>query len=184
MNPVRTRTLHRRLGISIAFFLFVQAVAGMFMSIGKLASVDASPLYNMLYSIHAGWESMGSVYRVVLGLATATQGVLGFMIFRSRGRPKKKEGTASSSDQPVPLKKEGPVRTPSFAAHIRPLFRPYDIDSMKAYSRIDFASYEDVKRHARVIYDRLSAKDMPCDGPWSEDSLKEFKEWMESGMEP
>ncbi len=185
MNPMKVRTAHRRLGISIAFFLFVQAMVGMFMSIGRLASVDTSPAYNVFYSIHAGWNPLGSIYRVVLGVATATQGVLGIMIFRSLYRLKKKEDVP-----PPPLhqrdeqKKEAPVRALSFAGDIRPLFRSYDIDSMKEYKGIDLSSYEEVKKRAQVIYGRLSAKSMPCDGPWSDESVQKFKDWMEGGMEP
>ena len=184
MDAVGMRTIHRRLGISIAFFLFVQAIAGMLMSIGRLASIDTSPPYSILYSIHADWDPIGSIYRVALGLAIAMQGVLGIMIFRSRVRIKKKEDTSfPSPDQPVALKKEGPVHALSFGADIRPLFRPYDIESMKEYKGIDLSSYDDVKRHAQAIYGRLSAKNMPCDGSWSDDSVQKFKEWMESGME-
>ena len=184
MSMGKVRTIHGRLGISIACFLFVQAIAGMLMSIGSLASVDMSPTYNILYSIHADWGPLGSIYRVVLGLATAMQGVFGIMIFRSRFRFKKKEDMSFSSPvQPVALKKESPVRALSFAADISPLFRSHDIESMKPFG-IDLSSYEDVKKHAQAIYGRLSAKNMPCDGPWSDDSVQKFKDWMESGMEP
>ena len=185
MNSMKVRAFHRRLGISIAFFLFVQALVGMLMSIGRLASLDTSPAYNLLYSIHAGWNPVGSIYRVVLGLATAMQGVLGIMIFRSLYRLKKnKDVSLPSLNQPYAQKKEASMRTLSYAADIRPLFRSYDIDSMKEYKGIDLSSYEEVKKRAQVIYGRLSAKSMPCDGPWSDDSVQKFKEWMESGMEP
>jgi len=75
------------------------------------------------------------------------------------------------------------MSTLSFAAAIRPLFRPFDIDSMKS-AGIDLSSYEDVKKKAQSIYARLSAKDMPCDGPWSDQFMQKFKEWMDSGMKP
>ena len=183
MNSMKLRTVHRRLGISIAFFLSVQAIAGMLMSIGRLASADMSPLYNILYSIHADWDPWGSIYRVLLGFATAMQGVLGIMIFRSLYRLKNKKSVSLPSlNQPYALKKEASVRSLSFAADIRPLFRPYDIDSMKEYKGIDLSSYEEVKKRAEVIYGRLSAKTMPCDGPWTDDSVQKFRDWMESGM--
>ena len=185
MNSVKVRTIHRRLGISIAFFLLVQAIAGLFMSVGRLASFDMSQPYNVIFTIHAGWDPFGSIYRVVLGLATAMQGVLGIMIFRSRVRFKKKKDTSfSSPDQSYALKEEAPMRALSFVADIRPLFRSYDIDSMKEYKGIDLSSYEEVKRRAQAIYGRVSAKNMPCDGPWSDDSMQKFKDWMESGMKP
>ena len=181
MNSVKVRTTHRRLGISIALFLFVQAIAGMLMSIGRLASIDASPLYTILYSIHADWDPIGSIYRVALGLATAMQGVLGIKIFLSR--KKKRDTSSPPPDQPYLPKEQAPMRALSFAADIRPLFRSYDIDSMKEYKGIDLSSYEDVKRRAQAIYGRLSAKQMPCDGPWSDTQVQKFKDWMESGME-
>ncbi len=71
----------------------------------------------------------------------------------------------------------------SFAADIRRLFRPYDVESMKP-AGLDLSSYEEVKKRAQAIYARLSSKQMPCDGPWSDSQMQKFKEWMESGMEP
>ncbi len=73
--------------------------------------------------------------------------------------------------------------TLSFAADILPLFRSNDIESMKP-AGLDLSSYEEVKKKAPSIYARLSAKDMPCDGAWSDNSLQKFKEWMGSGMKP
>ncbi len=75
------------------------------------------------------------------------------------------------------------MSTLSFAADIRPLFRPFDVESMKP-AGLDLSSYEEVKKRAQAIYTRLSAKQMPCDGPWSDNHLQKFKEWMEGGMEP
>ncbi len=71
----------------------------------------------------------------------------------------------------------------SFAADIRPLFREEDIEAMKP-NGVDLSSYEGVKKRAQDIYARLFAKEMPCDGSWSAENIKRFKEWMESGMEP
>ncbi|MGA2959397.1 MAG: hypothetical protein ABSF48_27225 [Thermodesulfobacteriota bacterium] len=69
-----------------------------------------------------------------------------------------------------------------FSADIRPLFRTFDVDCMKP-NGIDFSSYAEVKKHARDIYGRLSTKEMPCDGGWSDANIQKFKEWMEGGME-
>jgi len=71
----------------------------------------------------------------------------------------------------------------SFVADIRPLFRSYDIESMKP-NGIDLSSYADVKKHSQDIYARLSAKEMPCDEPWNDGDLKKIKEWIDSGMQP
>ncbi len=181
------RTIHRRLGISVAFFIFIQAILGMFMGMGRLASLDMSPTYNALFYIHADWDPLGSIYRVVLGLATTMQVILGIMIFFKRFRYKTGDKpisiVPSSLDQPQELKKEVPMGALSFAADIQPLIRDKDIKAMKAFG-IDLSSYEGVKRRAQQIYARLSAKEMPCDGPWSENNVQKLKEWIESGMEP
>ena len=109
MNSVKVRTIHRRLGISIAFFLLVQAIAGLLMSVGRLASFDMSQPYNVIFTIHAGWDPFGSIYRVILGLAAAMQGVLGIMIFLSLYHLKKNKDTSfPSPDQPLVLEKEVP----------------------------------------------------------------------------
>jgi succinate dehydrogenase/fumarate reductase cytochrome b subunit len=187
MNSTKVRTIHRRLGISIAFFLFVQAIIGMLMSLGRLASLDMSPLYNVFFFIHANWDPLGSIYRVVLGLATATQGILGIMIFfnrfRYRTRDKAITSISTSPDQPHELGRKVPTGALSFAADIRPLFRDKDTNAMKPMG-IDLSSYEDVKKSAQDIYARLSAKEMPCDEPWSDSPMRRLKAWMESGMEP
>ncbi len=75
------------------------------------------------------------------------------------------------------------MRTPSFAADIRPLFRDSDIKAMKP-NGIDLSSYEDVKNRAQDIYVRLSAKEMPCDESWSDSHVQKLKEWIKSGMAP
>ncbi len=187
MNSMKVRIFHRRLGISIAFFLFVQAIVGMFMSIGRLASLDMSPPYNVLFSIHADWDPFGSIYRVVLGFATATQGILGIVIFLNRFRYKTGDkaisAIPSSLDQPDELKNGVSMNDLSFAKDIRPLFRDKDIKAMKPVG-IDLSSYEDVKRRAQDIYARLSAKGMPCDEPWSDPHVRKLKEWMQTGMAP
>jgi succinate dehydrogenase/fumarate reductase cytochrome b subunit len=187
MNSAKVQTLHRRLGISIVCFLLVQAIAGLLMAMGRLVSLDMSPPYNILYSIHADWDPLGSIYRVVLGFATAMQGILGIMIFLNRFRYKTGDKALStipsSPGQPSGLKKEVPMAALSFATDIRPLFRDKDVRAMKP-NGIDLSSYEDVKKRAQDIYARLSAREMPCDGPWSESLVQKLKEWMQSGMEP
>jgi len=85
--------------------------------------------------------------------------------------------------EPYEHKKEVIMSTLSFAIDIRPLFRDTDIADMKP-SGIDLSSYEDVRKHAQDIYSRLSYKEMPCDGPWSDGQVQKFKSWMQSGMKP
>jgi succinate dehydrogenase/fumarate reductase cytochrome b subunit len=187
MNAAKTRIIHRRLGIAVAFFLSIQAIAGMFMSVGRLASFDTSFFYNVLYSIHAGWNPLGSIYRVALGCATALQAILGIMLFLNRFHSRTAGKTISTiystPDEQHGLKKDVRTGTLSFATDIRPLFRDKDIESMKP-NGIDLSSYEDVKRRIQDIYERLAAKEMPCDGPWGESNMRKLKMWMDSGMTP
>jgi CDGSH-type Zn-finger protein/truncated hemoglobin YjbI len=67
----------------------------------------------------------------------------------------------------------------SFAAHIKPLFRPRDQRSMKFV--FDLWSYDDVNAHADAILNRLRAGNMPCDGTWPADRLDVFQRWVDSG---
>ncbi len=187
MNWGKVRTTHRRLGIAIACFLLLQAIAGMLMGMGRLASLGESKPYAVLYSIHADWDPLGSIYRVILGLATAMQGILGIMIFLNRLRfgtgDKAISSIPPSGDQLYGSKKKVSMSTLSFAADIRPLFREKDIAAMKP-NGVDLSSYEGVRNRAQDIYARLSGKEMPCDGSWSAENIKKIKEWMESGMKP
>jgi hypothetical protein len=68
---------------------------------------------------------------------------------------------------------------PSFAADIRPLFRPRDVDSMTF--AFDLSSYEAVRANAEAIYDRLADGSMPCDGAWPAQQVELFRSWIDDG---
>ena len=70
----------------------------------------------------------------------------------------------------------------SFERDIRPLFRDRDIQSMK--SSFDLASYEDVRAHAEAIYATLAAGQMPCDGAWTDEDVRRFRSWLDTGALP
>jgi len=70
---------------------------------------------------------------------------------------------------------------PGFASDIRPLFRDSDVDKMRF--AFDLSQYHDVKENAQGIYQRLADGSMPCDGPWPEDRVTLFREWMDDGYE-
>ena len=69
---------------------------------------------------------------------------------------------------------------PSFATDIRPLFRDRDVDEMQF--AFDLSQYDDVKSNAQAIYERLMDGSMPCDGPWSADSIALFRQWIDEGF--
>jgi hypothetical protein len=70
----------------------------------------------------------------------------------------------------------------SFETDIRPLFREEDAAAMSW--AFDLTSYDDVREHAEVIYDRIADGSMPCDEPWPDDQLQRFRDWIDAGMPP
>src|SRR5439155_14120853 len=68
----------------------------------------------------------------------------------------------------------------SFERDILPLFREEDIDSMSF--AFDLSSYEDVSQNAEEIHSRLAEGTMPCDGPWPEENVERFRQWIDAGM--
>ena len=71
----------------------------------------------------------------------------------------------------------------SFAADIRPLFRQFDIDSMKPRG-LDLSSYTDVSGQATQVLDRLQDGSMPCDNPWPQNQIDSFQQWITDGKKP
>lgn len=62
---------------------------------------------------------------------------------------------------------------------IRPLFREKDISSMSR--AFDLSSYSDVRDNASSILARLSDGSMPCDGPWPQEQVDQFRDWVDAG---
>ena len=72
----------------------------------------------------------------------------------------------------------------SFATDIRPLFRDeQDVEVMKNVG-LDLSSYEDVKKNAEAIHERVADGSMPCDDGWPKEQVAKFKQWMDDGMLP
>jgi hypothetical protein len=78
----------------------------------------------------------------------------------------------------------------SFQGDILPLFTERDIRAMsKAFN---LASYDDVKAHAAIIFDRIrgiGGAVMPPppprgEGPWSNERIDLFGRWMADGYQP
>jgi hypothetical protein len=91
---------------------------------------------------------------------------------------------------PAPAEKEtdsevtlpGPDEPVSFAAHIKPLFRQRDRQSMSF--AFDLWSFDDVSARAAEILSRLRDGSMPCDGAWPEDKVEVFQRWAGTGLQP
>jgi hypothetical protein len=71
----------------------------------------------------------------------------------------------------------------SYAKDIKPLFRSFDIDSMKR-AGLDLGSYKDVQAAADKILSRLEDGSMLCDGPWQNEDVDKFRQWVTDGKLP
>jgi hypothetical protein len=85
------------------------------------------------------------------------------------------------------------IRLVSFAKDIQPLFRPIDIEHMRAFDvRLDDYVYmsdaSNNHRNATAVRDFLSGAQqprMPIGGPfWTADQLGLFERWMRGGFLP
>jgi CDGSH-type Zn-finger protein/truncated hemoglobin YjbI len=99
------------------------------------------------------------------------------------GPPATEAGPAAGeADTPAEPALPGPGQPVSFAAHIKPLFRPRDRQSMSF--AFDLWSADDVRAHAADILHRLRDGSMPCDGAWSAARVDGFQRWIDTGMQP
>jgi CDGSH-type Zn-finger protein/truncated hemoglobin YjbI len=94
------------------------------------------------------------------------------------GPPAPAADEADTAAEPLP----GPDQPVGFAAHIKPLFRQRDRQSMSF--AFDLWSYDDVRAHAGGILSRLQEGSMPCDGAWPADKIEVFQRWTDTGMQP
>jgi CDGSH-type Zn-finger protein/truncated hemoglobin YjbI len=69
-----------------------------------------------------------------------------------------------------------PDETPTFANHVKPLFRPMDRNSMKF--AFDLWNEGDLRLHGDAILARLKAGTMPCDGAWPAERVAIFERWL------
>ena len=82
------------------------------------------------------------------------------------------------------------TNTTSFQRDILPLFTQQDIEGMR--KAFNLASYDDVKKHAAAIYDRIRAIGGPVmppppprgEGPWPQSRIELFAKWMADGFQP
>lgn len=86
---------------------------------------------------------------------------------------------APRADDVQTLTRPGPGEQVSFAAHIKPLFRTQDRNSMRF--AFDLWSYDDVAQYASAILDQVRAGSMPCDGAWPTEWVETFARWIDTG---
>jgi hypothetical protein len=89
---------------------------------------------------------------------------------------------ADGEPDPEPEEEVGlpaPGEPVTFDAHIKPLFRRRDRDSMSF--AFDLWSYDDVAEHAEAIHERIAAGSMPCDGRWPDERTAVLRRWIDEG---
>jgi hypothetical protein len=82
------------------------------------------------------------------------------------------------------------MKPTSFQMDIRPLFTERDIEGMRKGFNLE--SYDEVKKHAAAIYDRIRGVGgavMPPpppagEGPWPQSRIELFAKWMGDGCQP
>lgn len=79
MDEPYLRRWHRRLGLGLALFIFLQAVSGLVLNSDSLRQVPALALGANI--LHRGGGEFGALYRTLLGLGLAGMAVSGSLIF-------------------------------------------------------------------------------------------------------
>ncbi|MFC1508924.1 hypothetical protein ACFL60_04450 [Candidatus Omnitrophota bacterium] len=83
MKEIHLRKWHRTIGTVIAFFLLLQVLTGIVLSVEDILG---SYLGSLLHDLHDGFGIIGGAYRIVLGIGflwmIITGGILSFNIRR------------------------------------------------------------------------------------------------------
>jgi CDGSH-type Zn-finger protein/truncated hemoglobin YjbI len=98
------------------------------------------------------------------------------------GPPAEESGPATTSGRAEEVTVPGPDEAVGFEAHVKPLFREHDRQSMSF--AFDLWSRDDVQTHAADILGRLRDGTMPCDDAWPPERVEVFQRWTESGFPP
>jgi CDGSH-type Zn-finger protein/truncated hemoglobin YjbI len=144
------------------------------------AGLPADAGFRSAFSSCAEWVSRTATAQPQPGTAAAGQPPAPGWDWGPGGPPATPAaGQADAPDEP-PLPRPG--RPVGFAAHIKPLFRQRDRQSMSF--AFDLWSYADVKTRAQDILARLQNGSMPCDGAWPAARIEVFRRWTDTGMQP
>jgi hypothetical protein len=79
MNEAYLRTWHRRMGIILAFFIFLQASSGLMLNLEDLFEITAMTRWSKV--LHLGGGDIGTIYRTLLGLGLLGMAFSGSLIF-------------------------------------------------------------------------------------------------------
>jgi uncharacterized iron-regulated membrane protein len=79
MVEASLRKWHRWMGISLAVFIFLQALSGLVLNLEDLFEIAAVTGWSNV--LHRGGSDFGTVYRTLLGLGLIGMAVSGSLIF-------------------------------------------------------------------------------------------------------
>ena len=139
--------------------------------------LPADPGFRAAFSSCAEWVSRAAL----AGPPSGTGGQAGQVPrwdWGPGGPPAPSADEADTAAEPLP----GPDQPVGFAAHIKPLFRQRDRQSMSF--AFDLWSFDDVRTRAAGILTRLQEGSMPCDGAWPAEKVEVFQRWTDTGMQP
>ena len=143
------------------------------------AGLPADPEFRSVLSSCLEWAS-----RTALTMSAAETAPRQFPVPRwgwgPGGPPAAPAPESGEQDEAVAL--PGPDEAVSFAAHIKPLFRERDRQSMSF--AFDLWSCQDVSARADGILSRLRDGSMPCDGAWPAAKIEVFQRWAGTGCPP
>jgi truncated hemoglobin YjbI len=144
------------------------------------AMLPADPAFRSVFSACVDWASRTALAQPDTGRRSAMAPRWGWGPGGppTAGDADREADQADASAEPLP----GPDQQVSFAAHIKPLFRERDRQSMSF--AFDLWSAGDVRGHATDILKRLQDGSMPCDGAWPAARIEVFQRWTETGMQP
>jgi hypothetical protein len=89
MNEPALRKWHRRLGIFLVLFIFLQTITGLVLNLEDLFEIAAVTGWSNM--LHRGGGDFGTVYRIFLGIglvSMAASGSLSYYKIRQRLRKK------------------------------------------------------------------------------------------------
>jgi CDGSH-type Zn-finger protein/truncated hemoglobin YjbI len=142
--------------------------------------LPADPGFRSALASCIDWVSRTALTRPQPGTAGPVETVPRFG-WGPGGRPAAQAAPAAdevAAEVPLPAPDQGV----GFAAHVKPLFRQRDRQSMSF--AFDLWSYDDVRARAADILTRLQQGSMPCDGAWPADRIDVFRRWIDSGTQP
>ena len=139
------------------------------------AKLPADPQFRAALTSYLEWTSRA-------GTPSDTAGSPPLWDWGPAGPPAEEPAPTSAAASAEEVTLPGPDETVSFAAHVKPLFREHDRQSMTF--AFDLWSCDDVRAHAADILERLDNGTMPCDGAWPAEKVEVFRRWTESGFPP